>query len=265
MNKLDIQKNGKPCIYKIINKINNKLYIGSAIGHYRRKGQHYWLLRNNKHWNNHLQSAYNKYGEENINFEVLEFINDLSILASKEEYWIKKLNTTDRTIGYNIRIECQTNLGKKWPIESRIKFSLSKKGKRIPHINYEQLNKLTMKKIEGVHKVTNTKVTFNSLKEAGETLHIDRTCISKALNGKIKSAGNYYWNFVEQSTLKNSVNSGNIHLDNPEPSLVNDIIVTKKVQRLMSEESTNNLNTSAEQPIHLSNFSIVDNKLTKIY
>jgi hypothetical protein len=28
---LNIQKNGKPCIYKIQNKINNKIYIGSAI------------------------------------------------------------------------------------------------------------------------------------------------------------------------------------------------------------------------------------------
>jgi len=34
--------------------------------------------------------------------------------------------------------------------------------------------------------------------------------------------------------------------DNPEPSLVNDVSVTKKVQRLTGEESTNNPDTSAQ-------------------
>jgi hypothetical protein len=46
----------------------------------------------------------------------------------------------------------------------------------------------------------------------------------------------------------NSVNSGNIlNKDNPDPSVVNDKEVTTKEQRLTSEESTNNLDTSAEQ------------------
>lgn len=196
MRRLNIQKNGRPCIYSIENKINGKLYIGSAIGQYRRKAQHFYMLRRNTHWNQHLQSAYNKYGEENMEFSVLEFIEDTSMLEERESKWIEKLKTTDRTVGYNIRIDCKTNLGKKWPEESKIRFSLSKKGKRPPHLNYEEIAKLNMKKVEGTNKDNENKVVFDSIREASEALKIDRTSISKAVNGAAKSAGNYYWNLV---------------------------------------------------------------------
>lgn len=63
-------------IYKIINKINNKYYIGSScncIGAYgNRKGSHFSRLRRNKHKNPHLQNAYNKYGEKNFQFIIIE-------------------------------------------------------------------------------------------------------------------------------------------------------------------------------------------------
>ena len=85
MKKLDTQKNGKPCIYSIRNNINGKLYIGSAIGHYRRKAQHFYLLRRGLHWNKHLQSSYNKYGESIFEFIVIEFIENIEDLQKKEE------------------------------------------------------------------------------------------------------------------------------------------------------------------------------------
>lgn len=53
-------------IYKITNSINNKIYIGSAINIYRRFVTHNHLLRNNKHFNSHLQSSWNKYKSENF-------------------------------------------------------------------------------------------------------------------------------------------------------------------------------------------------------
>ena len=57
-----------------------------------------------------------------------------------------------------------------------------------------------------------------------------------------------YWRFIKQLIFNNSVNSGNILLkDNPDLSIINDNNVIMKEQRLTSEESTNNLDTSAEQ------------------
>lgn len=199
MNKLNIQKNGKPCIYTIENKTNGKLYVGSAIGHYRRKAQHFYMLRRNTHWNKHLQSAYNKYREEAIIFQPVEFIDDTSMLEERESFWITKLNSADRKFGYNIRLDCSTNLGKKWPDEARKRFSESKKGVKIPHLDYKENAKKTMKKVIGQNKTTMKVVYFDSIKDAGIKLKIDRTSISKALHGICKSAGNYYWNFAAKS------------------------------------------------------------------
>lgn len=243
---LDIQKNGRPCIYKIQNQINNKVYIGSAIGHYRRKGQHYYLLRNNKHFNKYLQDSWNKYGESNFIFEIIEF-TQAEKLKKKEEYYIKIYNSNDRKNGFNFRINCNTNLGIKRSLESRLKQSHSKKGKT-PNIDYIKIAKLNSKPVIGMNKETKKTVKFNSVKQAGETLNIQRTSISKALHHRLKSAGGYIWDFTEKSVLKNPVNSEKVQKDNSEPSLMNDIKVIKKVQRLTSEESTNNLDKSAGQP-----------------
>jgi hypothetical protein len=247
--KLDIQKNGHPCIYMIKNTINNKIYIGSAIGHYRRKGQHYWMLRRNKHFNLHLQSSWNKYSENSFIFQVIEFIDNLNNIEEKEEYWINYYNTLDNNYGYNARVNCKTNLGLKWPLESRRKFSDSKKGKKILHINYIKVAKNNMKKVKALNIKTNEVLYFNSLKEAAIEMKVDPSSISKAVNHIKSKCKGYIWDFVEQSTLKNSVNSGNILIeDNPDPSVMNDNRVVTKEQRLTSEESTNNLDTSAEQP-----------------
>lgn len=197
MKKLDIHKNGKPCIYSIKNTVNNKIYIGSAIGHYRRKGQHFYMLRRNIHFNKHLQSSWNKYQEQNFIFEILEFIEDLNLIQTKEEYYINLYDTLNPCKGYNTRTSCKTNLGLKWPLESRIKFSNSKKGKKLIHLNYIEVAKKNMKKVTAINTITKEVLHFNSIIEASIILNVQKTSISKALHKVIKSAGNFYWDFTE--------------------------------------------------------------------
>ena len=61
----------KKCgIYKITNIINNKVYVGSAVNVTYRFKTHKRLLKQNKHFNTHLQSSYNKYGKDNFKFEM---------------------------------------------------------------------------------------------------------------------------------------------------------------------------------------------------
>lgn len=76
-------------IYKI--KINDKEYIGSScnIGH--RLKHHLWSLENLKHHNRTMQNLYNKYGKEEIYFEVVEECID-DILIEREAYYISRLN-----------------------------------------------------------------------------------------------------------------------------------------------------------------------------
>ena len=62
----------KAGIYRIINSSNGKCYVGSSIDINRRRLEHFSTLSHNRHVNNHLQNAYNKYGKDSFIFEVIE-------------------------------------------------------------------------------------------------------------------------------------------------------------------------------------------------
>lgn len=77
-------------IYKIINVINNKFYVGSAVDLKRRKTRHFSELRNNKHPNGHLQNAWIKYGEQAFVFVVVEELPEDADLLAAENVWLKE-------------------------------------------------------------------------------------------------------------------------------------------------------------------------------
>lgn len=64
--------NNIKCIYKIINKNDNKFYIGSTKNFKKRKLVHLLKLKNQTHHCIHLQRAVNKYGIENFDFLIIE-------------------------------------------------------------------------------------------------------------------------------------------------------------------------------------------------
>lgn len=83
-------------IYKITNKINGKCYIGQSIDIIKRwKTEYKW-----HHINKHLLAAFNKYGLENFNFEIIEECEP-SLLNEREQFWISIYNSFDRNFGYN--------------------------------------------------------------------------------------------------------------------------------------------------------------------
>lgn len=95
-------------IYQICNRINGKIYIGSAVNIKKRWHLHLHRLRNNIHHNSHLQNAWNKYGEENFEFEVIEYWEP-EFLVSFEQWWINMLKPE-----YNIRKIARSNFGIKY-------------------------------------------------------------------------------------------------------------------------------------------------------
>lgn len=78
-------------IYVIRNKTNNKIYIGSTNCFQKRYWDHVSFLRSGKHVNKHLQSSFNKYGEDNFTFDLLELVEDADTLISREQHYIDTL------------------------------------------------------------------------------------------------------------------------------------------------------------------------------
>lgn len=91
-------------IYKITNKINNKIYIGKTIvSEPVRWQQHIWHAYNNPE-NDCIKlcNAIKKYGKENFQRDIIEECSDDKLLKEREIYWIKYFNSTNDNIGYNI-------------------------------------------------------------------------------------------------------------------------------------------------------------------
>jgi group I intron endonuclease len=78
------------CIYKIINVINNKFYVGSAVNFEKRKARHLWRLRRGDHVNKHLQAAWQKYGDKAFVFAVVEVVPESADLLAAENVWLKQ-------------------------------------------------------------------------------------------------------------------------------------------------------------------------------
>lgn len=88
-------------IYKIENQVNGKIYIGQSINIEQRWYNHRNELNGNRHCNRHLQNSWNKHGEKNFKFEIIEECT-LDNIDEKEIYWISYYNSTNIFNGYNI-------------------------------------------------------------------------------------------------------------------------------------------------------------------
>ena len=74
-------------IYRIKNLVNGKCYYGSSKHIEKRLDRHKRELKNNAHINCILQRAWDKYGEKNFLFEVVEECDEM-VLLEKEQYYL---------------------------------------------------------------------------------------------------------------------------------------------------------------------------------
>jgi group I intron endonuclease len=98
-------------VYGIRNRINSKIYVGSACRSLLvRKGQHLSLLQRGCHYNRHLQRAYNKYGRSSFVFTILERC-DSSKCVEREQWWIDHFQSANDQFGYNLSPTAGNTLG----------------------------------------------------------------------------------------------------------------------------------------------------------
>ena len=155
----------KSGIYKIENLVNGKSYIGQSSDINDRWRRHRSDLFRDGHENTHLQRAYNKYGEENFKYFILEEIEDIdspfllkSILEEREQHYI---NLYDWDNLYNMCPVSGSPLGIKRSLEFCKNMSERMKGENHPmygirgkdcHNYGKQHSEETKKKISEANK-----------------------------------------------------------------------------------------------------------------
>lgn len=171
-------------IYGIQNKVNNNIYVGKTKMDFGdRWDSHRTLLRENKHFNRHLQNAWNKYGEDNFEFKILYKANineDLDLL--EKEYIAKYKNDG---ISYNISIggDGGTNLGKHLSKETKKKIG----NKNRKHMLGKKMSKETKEKMSLSQKERYKKMTLQEKEEYSKNIS--------------EYASGYQWNETSKSNF----------------------------------------------------------------
>ena len=166
MDFIDEQKYKKDIgVYKIENLINGKVYIGQTKECFQRRyWLHRWELKNGTHKNSYLQKAWNKYGEKNFKFEVIEILPKEEI-DNREKFWIKKYKNLnmcysiqdggqpDKVVELSLEmrqkigeLNRQRLLGSKLSEETKRKMSLSRKNKH----QYKKTDILTLEQAKEI-------------------------------------------------------------------------------------------------------------------
>jgi group I intron endonuclease len=108
-------------IYEIVNLVNGKRYVGSAVDTTRRWQDHRSCLKRGKHHCHILQKAWRKYGEEAFAFRIIEWC-DPSALIDCEQAALDRLKPE-----YNICPLAGSSRGVRHTAEARANMSRAQK------------------------------------------------------------------------------------------------------------------------------------------
>lgn len=191
------------CIYEIKNIVNQHRYIGQTKNFYTRKRKHMNDLKKNKHKNDYLQNAWNKYGEKNFEFNIIE-ICDILDLDSKEIFECMKIAANKYNIDYRMIIcSCKNKcivVDSIWMYyDEYITYTEEDLQKIISEAEYKR-NKGKKKSVICI----NTNEIFDSVKEASKKYNLDKSSLSKCCRNKAKYCGKdsfgnkLRWSFVKE-------------------------------------------------------------------
>jgi group I intron endonuclease len=161
---IPIEWKHKSGIYKIVNTVNNKYYVGSSKRIFNRLADHIYTLRKNKHDNKHLQRSFNKYGEKCFQFSIVEEANANKILIIEQKYL--DLIKNDGKNCYNMKFVAEgSDSGCMSLPEVRMKISQGKIGCKAYNkgIPMSKNQKIKLSKV----KIKNTKTSIDVYKDDG--------------------------------------------------------------------------------------------------
>lgn len=153
-------------IYCIQNIINGKRYIGSSSNIKKRIYSHLYLLRKSNHGNEHLQRAFNVYGEQKFKFFTVEFVKK-DRLIKREQHWMDYYVVLDQSKGYNIRPRADAHALSE---ETKKKLSLSKVGIKMGPMSRETKKKISLSNIGKHDNLRGKKNPFYGKTHSQETI-----------------------------------------------------------------------------------------------
>ena len=172
-----------PGIYQIRCLVNDKIYVGSAVNLSKRWAYHKFKMRLNKSACRILQKAWNKYGGENLVFEVIERIEDVNTLLEREQFHLDTLKPQ-----YNICKIAGSQLGIKRSPESKLRYSASKSGKNSP--SYGKGKRVIQFDLQG-----NQIREWISVYEPYRELKFTPSHIYECCKGRRKTAYKFKWQY----------------------------------------------------------------------
>lgn len=183
-------------IYCIENIKNHKKYIGQSINIFRRFNSHKSELRKGTHNNTHLQSAWNKYGEQSFRFYVIIEVESKE-LDFYERYYIDFFDTYKN--GYNRDMGGSNNYKAHQPkevIQKRLTTisNLTPEKREERYIN--AINAHLHESIPILQLSLNNGHIVNewiSIRKASHDLNYDQCCIWECVNHIRRTYKNYIW------------------------------------------------------------------------
>jgi hypothetical protein len=190
-------------IYAIVNSTNGKVYVGQAQDIHTRMEEHHRLRNKGR-----LYNSVKHYGWNNFNTVILEKVDDLSLLDSKEQFWMDYFNSYDETYGYNIREVAGTTRGWHHSQETKEKIAELKRLKGISPEHQQKMQEAKKgmhfgspkKLVQQIDKETDEVIKiWPSISAASRELGINTGWLSRCCNEKryVKTIYGYKWKFVE--------------------------------------------------------------------
>ena len=175
------------CVYLIINKINQKCYVGKTIKTLEKRWHGHIYSTNNSYFHR----AIHKHGKESFILNILLESDDDNILKQWEIWWIKAFQSNNKEFGYNRTVGGDGVIGHKHSIETKIKigayskirqWTLEQNRKRSETLKGHSFSKETLLKITLKNRYTGAIKALYGVSE--ETKQKISKGISKALLGR---------------------------------------------------------------------------------
>lgn len=221
-------------VYKHVNKINNKQYIGIT----KQLPQNRWGCNgiNYKRSNPYFCNAIKKYGWDNFEHIIIAYNLSKDEACNLEIKLIKRFKTQDKNYGYNILdggtspslpletrqkiakalIGNKNGFGHPCSESKKHKISKAQKGRKLTEEHKMKLSKAkagkthafpseeTKKKISDSHDkkpiyCIETNTVYPSVQECARQLKLYATNICKCCKGKIKSTGGYHLQYYNNT------------------------------------------------------------------